>query len=127
MSIEIEPGRELDRAVAEAIGAEWRESWKADDGCWKMAAWYFADGSPAWHRLPSFSTDLNAAFTAADKVGLFPVDGMRFLRRETDGLWAVVEIYTNTPYEAYVIGQARTPALAICAAILKLKEPSNVS
>jgi hypothetical protein len=117
MSVEIKAGSELDRAVAEAIG--WRQSGEAwvnketplDRECW------MSDFSP--------STDLNAAFAAAEKVGLFET---RLLRQVERNLWEVIDIH------AYVFMQERggcdaadcafgsTPALAICAAILKLRE-----
>ena len=65
--------------------------------------------------LPCFSTDLNAAFEAAERTGLF--DKNRFnalLEKTTDGRWEVLWSTDDISVEA------DTPALAICGAILKL-------
>ena len=140
--IEIKPGPELDRAVAEAIG--WTppripkkqhptplppcppfsdyfhppievEQWRSN--------YHWRRPRGECHKEPDhFSTDLNATFAAAEKVGLFTRDGMRFLRRDIDGAWIVETIVAITPDESALEGvHASTPALAICAAILKLK------
>ena len=105
--IEIREGLELDCEVAEATG---------DVGCCGC--------------LPDYSTELNAAFEAGEKVGLF---GDYVLRRHPNGLWAMCEIgIEDEGYPAYSVrgpcyidftpNDYPTPALAICAAILKLKE-----
>jgi hypothetical protein len=67
------------------------------------------------------STDLDAAFTAAEKVGLFsPIDRCMILGQcnSPNGiLW-----YVEPPEEASSeVFTAITPALAICTAILKSK------
>jgi hypothetical protein len=115
-TIEIKTGSELDMAVAEAIG--WRQSGEAwvqqetplDRECW------VSDFRP--------STDLNAAFAAAEKAGLFsgnhllnsqPNNHCAMLYKLSDDLWHV----SGCCGERY--SDATTPALAICAAILKTK------
>ena len=108
MSNELVAGPELNRRVAEAIGDE-------------SPNWTFP---PLWRgEFPPYSTDLNAAFAAA--VGLFG-NGRRALQfADEPGEWRMVERYTEfgdrhrTPI---CVASAPTPALAICAAILKLKE-----
>ena len=111
--VEIKPGPELDWAVAEAVGVgvhRVKEStrWQRDDNLYPF--------------IPSI--DLNEAFAAAEKVELFvggacttrtPGD----LRKDSHGQWAVL-LRTGCYSEDTV--RADTPALAICAAILKLGE-----
>ena len=70
------------------------------------------------------SVDLNAAFAAAEKVGLW---GFRILEpgdaRESSRVWYNedwAEYDTSKAYSA-----APTPALAICAALLRLKGYSD--
>jgi hypothetical protein len=121
---EIKPGLELNLAVLKALGAVWRDEWKDETG-WKMAAWYYEDGSVACRQqIPQFSTDLNAAFAAAEKAGLFsgnhlqtstPNNHCAMLYKLSDDLWHV----SGCCGERY--SDATTPALAICAAILKVK------
>ena len=94
--IEIKKGQELDRAVAKVVGVP----------------------MPPWASNPySPSTDLNAAFAAAEKVRLFD---RRSLHCDDDG-WNVGAYYYHAEDCEY-ISEAPTPALAICAAIQKLKE-----
>lgn len=91
--IEIKEGPELDRAVAEAIGLkEW---------C-----------SP--------SMDLNEAFYVAELAGLFNVvrDGHEVhLAKTIDGEWEILMGGSEMGY----LTRESTPALAICAAILKME------
>jgi len=129
----ITPGPELDRAVAEAadpccsvrecvssVCIDIPPSQVGDTDPGVPAVWNWK-GKRNWRTLPKFSTDLNVAFKAAEKVDLFPADGMRFLRKEVDETWTIEEIYTITPYEVCIVGKASTPALAICAAILEMR------
>ena len=115
-AIEIEAVAELDRAVAEAIGWFTRADGAFND-CWHSALraeWTRAEFTP--------STNLNAAFAAAAEVRLWKG---RALIKDWDELpdgWRVVGLF-----EVVDLGcePAATPALAICAAILKLKgEPA---
>ena len=87
--MKIKAGAHIDLNVARAIGLE-------------RAATLFRP-----------STDLNAAFAAADKVGLFD----EWLLGKAGDLW-YFEDYSERCMEGV---QEKTPALAICAAILKLK------
>ena len=104
--IDIKAGRELDQAVAEAIGLE---SW--GHRCKNCGSLEF--DAKLFHP----STDLNAAFAAAEKVGLFDTEG------SNAGLGqAYAEDVTWTVSFVGSIVYKSTPALAICAAILKLKE-----
>lgn len=102
----IEPGAELDRAVAKAIGM----------------GWWDVDGYVSYD-VPRYSKDLNAAFAAAERVGLF--DGNQ-LGKWTPWEYCVISS-CEKPDERDIIGRAATPALAICAAILKLKPISDES
>ena len=136
--VEIKPGVELDRAVAEAAEPWCTVGMCASSGCIDipvseigddpdvLAVWKW-DGERNWRKLPKFSTDLNAAFAAAEKVGLFHRDRDAFLCRTPYGKkgsgeeWKVwCEQKGKLRYECSHHGS--TPALAICAAILKLKE-----
>ena len=128
MSIEIKPGSKLDRAVAEAIGDpyprahDWEATGQADyecnvfrcKNCGDLA---LEDSPPSVDPndpcVKLFSTDLNAAFAAAEKVGLFA--GACGLFRDTPTRWSACD-------QDYIRGVGNTPALAICAAILNLKE-----
>jgi len=114
------PGSELDRAVAEAIGWSFRlpdmlgvTSILVSE---LLPCWYDPDGKESLLGPPGYSTDLNAAFAAAEKVGLF--DRLRtkamLYQVYRDETWCV---HWRHPGEQSTFGA--TPALAICAAILK--------
>ena len=112
---EIKPGLDLNLAVLKVLGAAWRDDWKDETG-WKMAAWYYKDGSVACRdEIPQFSTDLNAAFAAAEKARLFDNWGL--------GLFGQWEVMSEADHIAgrETLATGATPALAICAAILKTK------
>lgn len=120
--VEIKAGPELDRAVAEACGhrvivqeSDWMGFRKGD---LLLAPWgRLAMSDSDIKRLPACSTDLNAAFAAAEKVGLFG-DPNAMLQRDDEGQWRIRLMYVG----GGVMSVQPTPALAICAAILKLKE-----
>lgn len=102
----IEAGADLDRAVAEAIGLR------------------LGDTAPVGKipsgEVPSYSTDLNAAFAAAEKVGLFD---SHVLGHDPAG-WNVWPVdYDRIEPTSFF---EPTPALAICAAILELRESGDV-
>ena len=125
--IEIKEGPELDRAVAEAIG--WPKL--------RCAFVYYGDGgyegalfrcsrcgdvvwdsihSPDQACLPKYSTDLNAAWAAAEKVFLvFRLQCRGLNRYEFECEYPGDDGWSRC-------GEFSTGALAICAAILKLKE-----
>jgi hypothetical protein len=124
MNIKPKPGRELDKAVAEAIGLESAifrisgvhvtlQEWDELRG---VEHHTYEGNMPCLQFHPS--GDLNAAFAAAEKVGIF--DGGDMLQKLSDGIWEVWGVHNE-------IGRGATPALAICAAILKLKEKADVS
>jgi len=71
------------------------------------------------------TTDLNAAFAAAEKVGLFSETFWRTLGMDELGeTWGVFD--QDGWMKGTIAGdQHDTPALAICAAILKLKEMAS--
>jgi len=114
--IEIKEGPDLDLAVAEVIGLV----------CQAMVLGngmqFFFDPRDPLPGLRTFlpSTNLDDAFRAAEAVGLFNVvrDGPEVhLAKTIDGQW---EILTGGSEMGYIAREA-TPALAICAAILKVK------
>jgi hypothetical protein len=138
--IEIKPGPELDQAVAEAIGwtpprippeehpkplplcplcddyrhpSQEVEDWRSD--------WFWREpgNGPCWTKPKEFSRDLNTAFAAAEAFKLFDKDGYDAMlaKDDVDGRWEVLWITDDVDSM-----QADTPALAICAAILKIKE-----
>ena len=109
-------GPDLDRAVAEAIGLV------CTHRVLGSGLQFFSDPRDPLPGLRAFqpSTDLNDAFHAAEETGLF--EG-RWLGRLVTG-WAIMDLETMN-----VVGQDRgcsTPALAICAAILKCASTSVV-
>ena len=104
--IEIKAGGELDQAIAEAIGVKVRR-------VSEYFRWYRTDNL----KLFSPSTDLNAAFVAATEVGLFD-DANVTLSRGEEGQWEIERHLGLRDGDTLAIQP--TPALAICAAILKL-------
>lgn len=118
--IKIEPGLKLDLAVAEVIGLEntylgmdcvlitscdWDRMYEIQHST--------TEGPIACKKFAP-STDLNAAFAAAEWTKLFQD---WFLAKRTKGWY--LEVFEGRPMD---IAETPTPALAICAAILKLKE-----
>ena len=117
---EIKAGTVVDLAIAKAIGMTTAVEFKGDilissrerDEL-RGIEHPTCEGSVAC--IPfSPSKDLNAAFAAAKKVGLFEI---RCLAQNSSEQW---RIWNYDPTE--LVAPAETPALAICAAILKLKE-----
>ena len=105
--VEIKAGRELDRAVAEAIG---NTGSPHPEG-------YMGPSLPVPF-LPS--TDLNAAFSAAEAAKLFDY----YYLMHGENQWEILE-QCDAPFageELFVT--APTVSLAICAAILRLKGDS---
>lgn len=105
--IEIKEGPELDRAVAEAIGlinSHRRVELFIDP----------RDGKDAAPRTFNPSTDLNDAFKAAEVFGV--INSYRVLRTNRHH-WEIYEIGESLDR---VVSSGETPALAICAAILKV-------
>ena len=122
----LQRGTKTDRLVAEALGCkiEYRgvvsgEPSPYDDcGCPNHEhGSSFNDGQCQMDHIKRFSTDLNDAFWAAEQVGLFKQYSLGW--REVYNRWELSEfIPMDGPYE---IATADTPAMAICKAILKLK------
>ena len=129
----ITPGPELDRAVAEAANPYCTVGMCASSGCIDipasecdtpatdidvLAVWKWK-GERNWRTLPKFSTHLNAAFEAAERLGLWDhttADDIMSLTKD-DGQWHMqcCKWHKTAP----------TPALAICAAILKLRKQTG--
>ena len=112
--MEIKAGQELDVAVAEAIGMQYA-------GYYRRGPAYCLRGEQT--NLKSHvevgvnwnpSTDLNAAFAAAEKVDLF--GGCSLGLGHPDGR----RVWIASSFDG-IVSEGTTPALAICAAILKLK------
>jgi len=109
---EIKEGPELDKAVAEAIG------WTCDritavtrlhDGT-SLIQVTTRNAETGIECIPKFSTDLNAAFEAAWKAGMFLQ--LSHINQDT---WMVEAMSLGDYYAT-----ATTPALAIGDAILRL-------
>ncbi len=148
--VEIKAGPELDCAVAEAIGERYGgpvppvlsgkrdccpqkcyrcgKPWTEVKQCaqdfqhcvecrdkWEVE--YEASKGP-----PAYSTDLNAAFAAAEKVGVFSGCAGGYALEQARSQWSVSDPQT---FGDAFLAQGPTPALAICAAILKLKEKDD--
>lgn len=133
MPIEIKPGPELDAAVAKACGIEGCvESLQCEaTGYESTPRFVISDGvNLASDEYWSPSTGLNAAFEAAEKCGLFtPKNDTTSILVQSGDRWLINSQMRfqwggmASPYEtsSKTIGEGLTPALAICAAILKLK------
>ena len=130
--IKIKEGPELDLAVAEAIGVKCYLSKERDTplcvvtGPGSEVLNKLNASGVSWRNTFPFqpSIDLNAAFAATEKFGLFsgnhlhipgPGNFCAMLYKLSDGIWHV----SGNSGERY--SDAETPALAICAAILKAK------
>lgn len=110
--VDIKPGLELDRAVAKAI--DWRYKIMVGYRCEPIMETIDSDDPRAKKLIPHYSTDLNVAFDAAEQVGLFVE--VRHLRKVKSNPWWAGDI---------VYARAPTPAVAVCAVILKLKEKTQ--
>lgn len=138
--VEIKPGPELDKAVAEAVDPYCSVGMCASSGCIDipvsatgdtaetdpdvLAVWKW-DGERNWRTLPKFSTDLNAAFAAAEKV--FDCGFAVHTAGKPVGGWKRFQCIVGVGWdgeraESQIQVEAETPALAVCAAILKLKD-----
>lgn len=130
--VEIKAGPELDRSAAEAIGLQytskpvWRNERDEILGT-ELEGWWDGDKYVA-HSLPRYSTDLNAAFEAAEAVGLFDDPGLtgvliRNKHISGRGPWCIDWDDEGEPGGCTGV-YADTAALAICKAVLKLKSRS---
>ncbi len=111
--IEIKGGSNLDLAVANAIGMTWYGSRTI------MEAWWHKDGNRCRRTLPAFSTNLNDAFMAAKETGLF----LNWLLTDSGSGWYFLD-HSERDMDGV---NAPTPALAICAAILRIFEEREVA
>jgi hypothetical protein len=103
----MEAGPELDRKVAEAIGLTIVPGTREDRV--HVLEW------TGYYRP---SIDLNMAFEAAEKAGLFGEDEANaMLTKGIADLWVL-----SWGQAEHDLLMSKTPALVICAAILKLKE-----
>ena len=116
--VEIKAGPELDRAVAEAIGWTYRQSSSQWAEILGLVCWHDTDGNEHHGYPPAVSTDMNAAHEAAEKVGLFD----RYALTRLGDVWRITPAKQGLWFADPVLASGPTPALAICAAILNLKE-----
>jgi hypothetical protein len=127
VAIEIKPGPELDQAIATACGMRslilesFTDDFGSHDDCCVIGV------APDLHRFEP-STDLNTAFEAAVNVA----DGREFLIKSFrlspgGGIAWAARMHVERDFPSAVNAGDADPALAICAAILKLKttEPRN--
>lgn len=116
----IEPGAELDRLVAESCGLT------VTDVDPSMEVWIDNDNGTISQCNPS--VNLNAAFAAAEACELFggeDSDCILVLQKDYHGQTGLHDWIVHNPnasWEEGNLGQGDTPALAICAAILELKD-----
>jgi len=122
--IKIKEGPELDLAVAEAIGVKCYLSKERDTplclvtGPGSEVLNKLNASGVSWRNTFPFqpSIDLNSALAAAEKVSdYFVLNKCEF----TEGKWDCKLVATDLATEWY---RADTPALAICAAILKAND-----
>lgn len=124
MSTKLIPGPELDAAVAKACGIEGTLMQFKSVGVLFVLTQgdlISVDERYAWQP----SKDLNAAFEAAEKFGLF--DG--WMLYKAVAVWGFQDAYDSPLRNGDCVLEAPTPALAICAAILEinLKGPETQS
>lgn len=105
-SVEIKPGVELDTAVANACGEIPGVSIESDGSPWTD----YHGSDVRWRP----SVDLNHAFAAAEKCGLFIGND---LTKAPSG-WRVRYLMFEGA-ESELVAESATPALAICAAIIE--------
>ncbi len=105
---ELKPGHETDRLVAEAVGIEH-----------EVMGYDVVRYTDVGAALFQPSIDLNAAFVAAEQAGLFSPDGFGCELGQTIGdLWNL-----RNDCGAWILeSDEDNPSMAICKAILKLKE-----
>jgi hypothetical protein len=117
--IEIKAGPELDKAVADAIG---------DEPALPFSIARAMAGEEGF-TYNLYSTDLNAAFAAAEKVGLWA--GCSHIlgkgsawRTGADGHWWIHHTRDGSAPLSFEseVSSGHSLALAICAAILALRE-----
>jgi hypothetical protein len=114
--VSIEPGPELDRAVAEAIGYS---PAILHGPCGEVPV-FARDGElPLQDFRPS--TDLNAAFVAAEKVGLWKEYGYC----QASGQHVISRTVPVATWSDSISHNPESAALAICEATLRLKEVSD--
>ncbi len=107
-------GRELDGEIEEIFDL-WRASFtepeKADGRhCWTdLATW---SGEGVVHSAPPYTTSLDAALALAERV---LGNGPCVLHRNGPSEWGFTYVDDDTAYAA-------TPALSVCAAILRAKQ-----
>ena len=110
--VEIKEGLELDRAIASAIGMTCTHRVLSSD----IEFWYDPRAPREVPRTFNPSTNLNNAFQAAEVIGVF--NNYRMLRKNRL-YWEVIEIGESLDR---IISSGETPALAICAAVLDIRE-----
>lgn len=126
----MEPGPELDRQIAELIGDDDLHAWEQIGASYTVAAHVcrrcgegvLDDIDPPKNGcLRPFSTEPAAAIYAAEKVGLFENSVLKRGGVAIGG--RAVRTWKVSPDDHSKAGSmAKTPALAICAAILAAKE-----
>ncbi|GAA0768595.1 hypothetical protein [Brevundimonas olei] len=124
--------RDLDGEIEELFGL-WRASFKEPekaDGrhCWSdLATW---SGEGVEHRAPDYTTSLDAALALAERVGCrpymadFSIDGWSswLLKTTTDIKVTDPETGEELSGPYFSGGRAKTPAIALCIAILRAKQ-----
>jgi hypothetical protein len=121
--IEIKAGAELDAAVAEACGIKGAiEQMELPNGELTRGLFCISDGNMADDQYWSPSTDLDAAFDAGKRSGLLgPFKAM--LIPTIEG-WRV-DVFAHVEGKGFrnqVASKCDSLPLAICAAIIKLRE-----
>lgn len=126
---ELEASAELNRLVAEAVAwnrqCDWEYTGLSDyeysvyrcRNCGDVDLSDMGDGEPQ-KCTPLCSTVLDAAFAAAESARLFE----SYVLAWVDGVWRITPA-RRFAHPVFAIGN--TPALAICRAILKLKDQSD--
>lgn len=112
-------GPELDLAVLRAIGYDGKivEKYQQPDGSYKHRfVVVIGEENPTGRPIWQPSTDLNDAFLAAEKFGLFDGTGFARTLAKSDSKWTLVW----NDYGDEALPFETSPALAICSAIITL-------
>lgn len=122
---ELKPGYKTNRLVCEAVGCHEEQDERGRYSLIVPGGFNridFVVEGDCWGDSPRCSTDLNAAFWAAERVNLFGCHE-RFLSGRQIWKWSDGKSScANDPPTIILVLEAETPALVICKAILKLKE-----
>jgi hypothetical protein len=118
---ELPAGAKLDRLIAERLGFRVTAGVTQDRYGAVPTVFYMAQRHETPRELPHYSTDLNAAFMLVEAIDGFALYVDAFL----GGYGTPFEALIPTGDDGNFVGDAATPALAICRAWLAYKDSKS--